>query len=91
VEQQGTTTKTTPAPRTRLRLRYIETNTADLENYLLYRVRIYTLDNDRPKQGVLISIKNQTINVEELLHSGKMTVHLHHSRISRVEVLRREQ
>jgi len=91
VEQQGTTTKITPAPRKRPRLRYLETDISELENYLLYRARIYTLDNDKPKQGVLVSIKNQTINVEELLHSGKITVHLHRSRISRVEVLRREK
>ncbi len=75
----------------RPRLRYIETDLDELKNYLLYRVRVYTLDNNIAKQGVLISIKNQTINVEELLHSGKMTVHLHSSRIARVEVLRREE
>ena len=91
VEQQGPAAQTTPAPRKRPKPRYIETDIAELEKYLLYRVRIYTLDNDNPKQGVLVSIENQTINVEELLHSGKMTVHLHRSRISRVEVLRSER
>ncbi|MCP4341660.1 MAG: hypothetical protein GY799_22960 [Desulfobulbaceae bacterium] len=79
-----------PVTRSRPKLRYIETDIADLADHLLYRVRIYTLDNDRPKRGVLISIKNQTVNVEQVLYSGKMTVHLHTSRIDRIEVLKRE-
>ncbi len=80
-----------PTPRSRPKLRYIETDIAKLSDYLHYRVRIYTLDNDKPKQGVLISIRNQTINVEQVLYSGKMTAHLHTGRIARIEVLRREQ
>jgi hypothetical protein len=73
------------------KLRYIETDVSRLEGFLLHRVRIYTLDNDKPKQGVLTSIRNQTVHVEQLLHNGKMTVHLHRDRIARVEVLRSDE
>lgn len=84
-------TSQTIVPKSRPRLRYIETDISNLPNYLNYRVRIYTLDNDKPKQGLLVSIKNQTINVEQQLYSGKMTVHLHLSRLAKIEVLRKEQ
>lgn len=87
-ENQSVDTK--PVHTSRPKLRFIETDISELANYLRYRVRIYTLDNDKPKLGQLVSIKNQTINVEQLLYSGKMTVHLHSSRITKVEVLRSE-
>jgi hypothetical protein len=82
------TTKTGVKPRSKLR--YVETKISDLPKYLNYRVRIYTIDNDIPKRGLLVSIKHQTINVEQLLYNGKMTSHLHMSRITKLEVLRRE-
>ncbi len=90
VMDEAEITRLKPAPKSRPKLRYIETDASNLADYLLHRVRIYTLDNDRPKQGVLVSIKNHTINVEQMLYSGKMTVHLHTSRIGKIEVLRRE-
>ncbi len=82
-------TKVKPASRSKLR--YIETDVSELPRYLNYRVRIYTLNNNKAKQGLLVSINNQTINIEQVLYSGKMTSHLHISRIAKIEVLRREQ
>lgn len=83
-EADATTARPQPA------LRYIDTPISDLPKYIGYRVRIYTLDNDIPKQGLLISINYDKVNVEHLLYNGKMTAHLHKDRIARLEVLRRE-
>jgi hypothetical protein len=74
----------------RPKLRYLDTKVSDLGNYLNYKVRAFTLNNEKPKSGMLISIVNNTINIEHLLLTGKMTSHLHKDRIERIEVLRKE-
>lgn len=80
-------TKFTPP---KSKLRYIVTDMSDLPKYINHRVRIYTIDNNIPKQGLLVSIRHNTLNVEHLLYNGKFTAHLHKSRIAKLEVLRRE-
>ncbi len=76
-----------PAPK----LRYLDTNIASLKNYINYKVRAYTINNAIPKEGILDSITNNTLNIEHLLFSGKMTSHLNIDRIERIEVLRKEE
>ncbi len=81
---------TKPQPKARPKLRYLDTEMLDLKKYINYKVRAYTLNNSIPKEGILVSINNNTINIEHLVFSGKMTSHLHVDRIERVEVLRIE-
>lgn len=80
-----------PKPKAKPRLLYLDTDIADLKDYLNYKVRIYTHNNDIPKQGVLVYIDKRIANVEQLLFHGKMTSHLLLDRIERVEVLRRDE
>ncbi len=78
-------------PKPKQRLRYLDTDISELQNYMYYKIRAYTLNNDKPKQGMLISITNNTVNIEHLVFSGKITSHIHIDRIDRIEVLRREK
>jgi hypothetical protein len=73
------------------KLRYIDTEISDLKKYINYKVRAYTLNNKIPKQGLLASIVNNTLNIEHLLFSGKMTSHLHVDRIEKIQVLRKDE
>ncbi len=88
--EPGPVASTATTTKSRAKLRYIETDISDLPKYINRRVRIYTIDNSIPKQGLLVSIKHSTVNVEHLLYNGKMIAHLHKSRIAKLEVLRRE-
>ncbi|MEJ2529985.1 MAG: hypothetical protein P8Z39_07945 [Gammaproteobacteria bacterium] len=82
-------TKAATVSKPRAKLRYMETDISDLPKYINHRVRIYTIDNSIPKQGLLVSITHNTVNVEHLLYNGKFTAHLHKSRIAKLEVFRR--
>ncbi len=81
---------TKPKQIIRPKLRYLDTKISDLKEYINYKVRAYTLNNSIPKEGILVSISNNTINIEHLVFSGKMTSHLHIDRIEHIDVLRIE-
>ncbi len=73
------------------RFLYLDTDVSDLSNYINYRIRVYTLNNNLPKRGILVSINNNTLNIEQLIFNGKMTSHVNLGDIDKVEVLRREE
>ncbi len=77
-------------PKPKLKLRYLDTDVSDLNRYINHMVRAYTQNNSIPKEGILVSITNNTVNIEHLVFSGKFTSHLHTDSIERVEVLRKE-
>lgn len=85
---QAKLTKLRPKPKPKLR--YLDTDLLDLKNYINYMVRAYTQNNSIPKEGMLVSITNNTVNIEQLVFSGKITSHLHTESIIRIEVLRKE-
>ena len=72
----------------RLRMRYVETGISDLQHYLGSRVKLYTRDSGKPKQGYLASYKGDIFSVEQNIHGGTMTAHVRVSEISKAEVLR---
>jgi hypothetical protein len=80
--------KTRPKPKRKLR--YLDTDPSSLENYINYKVRVFTLNNSKPKQGILTSITKKKLDIEHLVFGGKMTSHIEIENLDRVEVLRRE-
>jgi hypothetical protein len=70
------------------RLYYQDTSIGELDKYLHHKVRIYTQEAEKPKQGRLVSVKNQIVTVEQVIHGGKFTAHLPDYVITRAEVLR---
>jgi hypothetical protein len=70
------------------RLSYQDTRVSDLHKYVGSRVRLYTSNATKPKKGFLVSLKAGLASVEQSVHSGTMTAHLHLNDISRAEVLR---
>ncbi|MCB1763443.1 MAG: hypothetical protein KDI27_09935, partial [Gammaproteobacteria bacterium] len=71
------------------RLRYMETEIAELQHYLGSRVRLYTDQSSKPKTGYLIAYNGRTFSVEQSVHGGTMTAHIQQSELTRAEVLRR--
>ena len=72
----------------RRRMRYVETGTADLQRYIGSRVKLYTLNSSKPKEGFLSSYKGGTFSVKQSLHGGTMIAHVRVTEISKAEVLR---
>ncbi|MCP4286328.1 MAG: hypothetical protein GY792_18095 [Gammaproteobacteria bacterium] len=73
----------------RPQLRYVETGISDLHRYIGSRVKLYTRNSGKPKQGFLTNYKRDTFSVEQNIHKGTMTAHVHISEIAKAEVLRR--
>lgn len=72
----------------RRRMRYVETGISDLRLYIGSRVKLYTVNSSKPKQGFLSGYKGNTFSVEQKIHGGTMTAHVRDSEIARAEVLR---
>lgn len=75
-------------PEKRIRARFIETQPAELKNYLGRDVRLVINGHDSPQRGVLISVHDKEANVEKRVLRGKMTLHVPLEDIVQIEVMR---
>ncbi len=78
-------------PKSKPKLRFLDTEISDLKNYLNYQVRIFTRNKNKPKRGILASITTNKIDVEQLVFGGKMSSHIYIDTIDRIEILRKER
>ncbi|WP_435684695.1 hypothetical protein [Sedimenticola selenatireducens] len=84
--------ETVPAPASpKPRARFMATPVARLSRYIGGDVRVYGSERDDPQQGILMSLRDRQLELEQRLYGGKMTLYIPLEKISRVEVLRWEQ
>lgn len=75
----------------RPRARFMATPVARLGRYIGADVRVYGSERADPQQGILMSLRDRQLELEQRLYGGKMTLYIPLEKISRVEVLRWEQ
>ncbi len=68
--------------------RYLTTRTKDLKRYVGQDVRLFTHAGEKPRSGVLVSVKDGQAHVEQRIHSGTMTTHVPMAEIKTAEVFR---
>lgn len=75
----------------RSKSRFIETELSELKRYIGRDVKLYTSLLDKPKQGILVSLKDRKVHLEQRIYGGKMTIYVPFDDIKKADVLRREK
>ncbi len=86
-ESAGPTAEGESALATRELVKYVRVGFSDLPKHIGTSVRIYTSGSDIPKEGILLSVKNRIINVEQRVRGGKYAAHIEFADFRRAEVL----
>lgn len=73
------------------KLRFIETELGQLKSYIGRNVKLYTSLLEKPKEGILVSLKDRQVHLEQRIYGGKMTTYVAFDDIKKAAVLRREK
>ncbi len=85
--QEPGSNKTAKVKRKRVVKRYLPVEVKLLKGYVGSELKIYSNQTEKPREGVLTSIGDRVVTVEQRLFGGKIELHIPLKKIERVEVL----